>query len=178
MRNIVQKDDPVLRKAAEPIAIKDIGSKKTKKIIEEMIEVLATQDDGIAIAAPQIGESLQLFVVSGRVLKMADKNYKGDEGHMIYINPQITKLSKEKEVVEEGCLSVRWKYGKIKRSKKASIRAYDEKGKIVERGASGLLAQVFQHEVDHLNGILFIDNAYEIKDVPPEEALKQKANVE
>ena len=70
---------------------------------------------------------------------------------------------------EEGCLSVRWKYGKVKRAQKATISALDENGKQFERGASGILAQVFQHETDHLDGKLFIDLARDVHDLPPEE---------
>ena len=70
--------------------------------------------------------------------------------------------------MEEGCLSVRWLYGKVKRSEKATVRAHDETGKIFTKGASGLLAQAFQHEVDHLNGILFTDKATHLESLPPE----------
>ena len=87
---------------------------------------------------------------------------------LVFINPKISKLSREKEWLPEGCLSVRWLYGKTLRSKKAMITAYDENGKKFTRGASGLLAQIFQHETDHLNGILFIDHAKEIKEEKPE----------
>ena len=167
--NIVQAKDPVLRKKAKEVEISDITSLKIQKVISEMKHALGTQDDGVAIAAPQIGYSLRIFLVSGAVLKLADEKYKGDGSDMIFINPEITKLSRNKNEVEEGCLSIRWKYGKVKRSEKASIKAYDEKGKLFERGASGLLAQVFQHETDHLEGILFTDKASDIKDMPPEE---------
>ncbi len=67
----------------------------------------------------------------------------------------------------EGCLSVRWLYGKTLRSKKASIEAYNEKGKKIRRGASQLLAQIFQHETDHLKGVLFIDHAEDIREELP-----------
>ena len=88
---------------------------------------------------------------------------------LIFINPKISKLSREKDWVPEGCLSVRWLYGQTFRSKKALITAYDEKGKKFTRGASGLLAQIFQHETDHLNGILFIDHAKDIKEELPKQ---------
>lgn len=175
MNTIVQDGAPVLRQKALEVPIADITTPKIKKVIVAMKEQLATQDDGIAIAAPQIGVSLRIFLVSGAIMKLADKTYTGDESDMIFINPTITKLSREKQEVEEGCLSVRWKYGKIKRAMKASIRAYDEKGNLFERGASGLLAQVFQHETDHLEGILFTDTAYDIKDIPPEIVNKKDA---
>ncbi len=167
-KTIVQSGNPVLRQRAAEVPIKDIKSEKIRKIIAKMKALLAGEDDGIAIAAPQIAVSLRIFLVSGTMLKLADKNYKGHEEDMIFINPEITKLSREKQEVEEGCLSIRWKYGKMKRAKKATIKACNEDGEAFERGASGLLAQIFQHETDHLNGILFTDKAYDVKDMPPE----------
>lgn len=169
MKSIVQTDNPILRQEAQVVSLKEIKSEKIKKVLTDMKSLLATQNDGVAIAAPQIGESLRIFLVSGEILKLADPNYKGEEKDLIFINPVITKLSRERQEVEEGCLSVRWKYGKIKRAKKATVKAYDENGVLFERGASGLLAQVFQHECDHLEGILFIDSAYDVRDIPPEE---------
>lgn len=174
MKEIVQTGNPVLRAQAKEVPIKDISTPKIQGVIADMSRLLSTQEDGVAIAAPQIGESLRIFLVSGQVLKLADPNYKGEERDLVFINPVLTKLSKEKQEVEEGCLSVRWKYGKIKRAKKATVKAYDENGALFERGASGLLAQVFQHETDHLNGILFIDEAYDVRDIPPEEQAEVK----
>lgn len=74
----------------------------------------------------------------------------------------------------EGCLSIRWLYGNTVRSTKATIKAYDERGKIFTRGGSGLLAQIFQHETDHLNGVLFIDTAEDIEDIPPDSLTKDE----
>lgn len=165
---IIQHDNSILRTKARAIPVKDITSPKIQEVIKNMQKALSLEKDGVAIAAPQIGETLRIFLVSDQIMKMADKKYKSIGKDLIFINPEITKLSKSQHEVEEGCLSVRWKYGKIKRATKVSIRGYDEDGKLVERGASGLLAQVFQHETDHLDGILFIDKAYNIEDLPPE----------
>ena len=156
---------------------------KIKKILKEMSGALKSQEDGVAIAAPQIGYLLRIFIVSGKIFaKDFGKNKKvpTPEGvgiptasvgkipkDLVFINPKISKLSREKEWVPEGCLSVRPLYGKTFRSKKAIIIAYDENGKKFTRGASGLLAQIFQHETDHLNGILFIDHAKDIKEELP-----------
>ncbi len=175
MINIVQSNDPVLRECAQTVPLKDISSEKIQKIIRDMKEALSTQKDGVAIAAPQIGIPLRIFVVSDAVLKEADKEYKSIGKDIVFVNPEITKLSRQKSDVEEGCLSVRWKYGKVKRSIKAAVKGYNELGEMVERGASGLLAQVFQHETDHLDGILFTDKAYDVEDMPPEET-KERAN--
>ena len=169
MKDIIQKEHPVLREVAKSVPKEEIGSARIKKIIEEMSTAMANQRDGVAIAAPQIGENLRIFVVSGRILKHADSSYKGDDRDLVFINPEIIKLSKEKKDVEEGCLSVRWLYGKVRRSVRATIRAYNEKGQKIERGASGVLAQIFQHETDHLNGILFTDKAKEVWEMSEEE---------
>lgn len=163
---IIQSGHPCLRKVAEPVLVKDITSPKIKRIITRMRKALATQSDGVAIAAPQIGESVRIFVVSGKIFEAGfergtrkTKSTPTTHPDIIYINPEIKKLSKKTSWLEEGCLSVRPIYGEVKRSLNATIQAYDEHGKKFERGAGGLLAHIFQHETDHLNGILFIDKA-------------------
>src|SRR3989344_2691401 len=191
MEQILQKEERVLRKVAKEVPLSQIKSPKIQKILKEMSVSLKSQADGVAIAAPQIGYSLCIFVVSGKVFEKdflkkrtfptsnvgenvgetsKDNNTSQRDSavkNMVFINPKISKLSKEKEWTPEGCLSVRWLYGKTYRSKKASISAYDENSKKFTRGASGLLAQIFQHETDHLNGILFIDHAKDIKEELP-----------
>ena len=165
---ILDRDNPILRKIAKAVDPKDISSKKIKSIIADMKAALETQEDGVAIAAPQIGHSLRIFVVSHKAFeKGAAKNTKKLENDLVCINPELIKLSKNKKVVAEGCLSVRYLYGNVERSEKATVRALNEKGEAFERGGSGLLAQIFQHETDHLNGILFVDKATNIENVPP-----------
>lgn len=173
MRPILNRDNPILREMAQEIPLTDIGSPRINKIIKEMKTALASQDDGVAIAAPQIGYPLRIFVVSSRFLPKTKKDT-APASDLVYINPVITKLSKEKKEMEEGCLSVRYLYGKVNRSQKATISAYDEHGNPITRGASGLLAQVFQHEVDHLNGILFIDKAKYIEEIIPKKIQPKK----
>ena len=126
MKTILQKEAPVLRETALEVHPKEILSPKIQKIIKEMKQALAKEEDGVAIAAPQIGYSLQIFVVAGKVKnivkKLKDEEYVHYEDS-VYINPVITKLSKEKKMVEEGCLSVRYLYGKVNRSTRTSIKA-------------------------------------------------------
>lgn len=184
MKKIVQRENKVLREQAKEILIKEITTPKIKKVLKEMSLALKSQDDGVAIAAPQIGYDLRIFVVSGKIFHKdfgksreevsSNQNKTAGTGEakeetkdLVFINPKISKLSKEKEWLPEGCLSVRWLYGNTLRSTKATITAYDETGKKFTRGASGLLAQIFQHETDHLNGILFIDHAKDIKEELP-----------
>lgn len=180
MIKIIQKEDKRLREKSKEVPLKEIKSEKIQKIIKDMVVALDSQNDGVAIAAPQIGELLRIFVISGKVETVL-KMQKGDEKFLpdfrkipkkfpdqVFINPKITKLSKEKEMMDEGCLSVRWLYGKVSRAKKASLEAYDENGNKINRGASGLLSQIFQHETDHLDGILFIDKAKDLEEFDPE----------
>lgn len=186
---IIQKDNPILRKVSEKIPVKEITSKKIQNIISQMKEDLSSQDDGVAIAAPQIGENVRIFVMSGKVtrimeLKGGDEEDESDEVYdkefseadypfTVFINPEIIKSSRKKIPMEEGCLSVRYLYGKVPRSEKVTIKAHDDKGSLITRGASGLMAQVFQHEIDHLNGVLFIDKAQDVKEILPEDKSKK-----
>jgi len=180
---ILQKKEKILRQLAKEIPINEIKSPKIKKIIKEMDEALSSQDDGVAIAAPQIGVSLRIFIVSGKIFDphfatpntasrdrpAFDKQFTTDKKKypdLVFINPKIIKLSKKKGFMPEGCLSVRWLYGEVKRSTNATILAYNEKGVKFTRGAGGLLAQIFQHETDHLDGILFIDKAKNLQEIP------------
>jgi peptide deformylase len=191
MKKILQKDAPVLRKVAEEVPLESIGGKELNKVLDEMKEALDSQDDGVAIAAPQIGYALRIFVVSKRVEAIMNEEKKIafansateeikeeediDEGEdLVFINPVIKKISKERRFVDEGCLSVRYLYGKVSRATKVKIEAYDENGKKFERGGTGLLAQIFQHETDHLDGVLFIDKAKDLEDLPPEKTKAKK----
>ncbi|OGI76128.1 hypothetical protein A3C67_01645 [Candidatus Nomurabacteria bacterium RIFCSPHIGHO2_02_FULL_42_19] len=183
VRTTVQSGgEKILRQIAKEVPTGDIKTTKIKRILKEMLGALNSQGDGVAIAAPQIGYPFRIFVVSGKIFaKNFAKNREvptqvgiptevGKDPavkDLIFINPKISKLSREKEWLSEGCLSVRWLYGKTLRSTKATIVAYDGNGKKFTRGASGLLAQIFQHETDHLDGILFIDHAKEIKEEKP-----------
>lgn len=170
MKVILQKDAPVLREIAKEVPVEKIKTPKIQNIIKEMKEALASQDDGVAIAAPQIGYSLKIFVVSGKISQFSNKKTDPEKTleDTVYINPKIIKVSKEKKMMEEGCLSVRYLYGKVKRFVKASVEAYDENGVRFVRGGSGLLAQAFQHETDHLEGTLFIDKAKNLEEIIPE----------
>ncbi len=184
---IVQDGDPVLRAVAHPVTQEDFGTKKLNDILNGMTRALAREHDGVAIAAPQIGVPLRIFIVARGAFAIEEAPKKGvdeaptepkksmPEKNMIAINPEIIKLSRKKVKVPEGCLSVRWLYGNTIRSEKALLRAYDENGKLFTYGGSGLVAQIFQHETDHLNGILFVDHATEIEELSPEEIAKIKA---
>lgn len=181
MKDILQQRDPVLRHIAHEVPIHDIPSASIQKVIVEMKEALTSQDDGVAIAAPQIGHSLRIFVISKKVFKALAEKKKKEVGEksdvgifedVVCINPIFIKKSRDKKAMEEGCLSVRYLYGTIRRSTRATIECYNEHGVHLSLSGSGLLAQIFQHEIDHLDGVLFIDNATNVHEVLPEESKK------
>lgn len=191
MVEIVQKEAPVLRGIAEPVNPKDFGSPRLKKILADMSSALEKEEDGVAIAAPQIGVPLRIFVVSHRAFEIEDEDderqvldevvhskvpptKKTKRSNLVFINPEITSLSRRKVWTPEGCLSVRWLYGEVARASKATVRAYDETGKVFTRGGSGLMAQIFQHETDHLNGTLFIDSARNLERITLEEQRQRR----
>jgi peptide deformylase len=163
---LVGSDSAVLREVAKTVKVEEIGTPKISNIIENMQKALHAEDDGVAIAAPQIGEGVRIFVVNGEVLA-ASKADEAKAKDLVFINPEILKVSRKKRMLEEGCLSLRYLYGLVPRHEKITITALNEKGQRVTSGASGLLAQIFQHEIDHLNGVLFIDKAENVRDLPP-----------
>lgn len=162
---IVQKENKILRRTAKDVPIEEIKSKKIKNIVSRMDKALSQSKDGVALAAPQIGESLRIFIIDGNIWKKQPKDEKIKKPPAVFINPVIKKISKKKSVVHEGCLSVEGIYETIKRAEKLTVEAYDENAKKFTRGASGLLAQIIQHEIDHLNGVLFIDKAIRLERV-------------
>lgn len=161
MSKLVPENHPALHQIAEEVAIEEMASSKIKKMLKDMRAALESYRAegfvGVAIAAPQIGIPLRIFLVH-------DTSEKRTDGlpDLVAINPTIVKTSRKKHVVGEGCLSVPERYGAVERAERCTLRAYDEHGKRYERGAAGLLAQIFQHECDHLDGILFVDRAEKI----------------
>lgn len=184
MRTILpEQKNPALRKDAERILLSEIKSGRIQNLIKEMKDLLAKEKFGVALAAPQVGESLRLFIVSGRALSRGGRNAPNEPKNLeprsskleavpdqVYINPELIKLSRSRKEKHEGCLSVRGLWGIVRRAEKATIRAYDENGARFTRGTSGFLAHIFQHEMDHLEGILYTDKAstvYNEKDEQP-----------
>lgn len=190
MRTILPyTENPHLRETAREVSPEDIPGARIQKLISEMSALLAKEEYGVALAAPQVGESVRIFIVSGRALarETEDKprRAKSDREEpasgeaellrtepkdQVYINPVLTKVSRLKRKKHEGCLSVRGIWGMVPRSEKATIRALDERGTEFTRGASGFLAHIFQHEMDHLEGILYTDKAVELYEENREDA--------
>ncbi len=149
MFKIIKYPDPFLRRTAKTVT--DFND-DLKKAVLEMAEVMY-QDDGIGLAAPQVGIS-QRFLLVGKAGSNQD--------YEVYINPEITFFSKNKELGEEGCLSLPQIFGLVRRAKKIHVKYQDLNGQVHKVKLSGLDAIVLQHELDHLDGILFIDRAEQI----------------
>ncbi|OGI77395.1 peptide deformylase [Candidatus Nomurabacteria bacterium RIFCSPHIGHO2_02_FULL_33_12] len=172
-RIILQNPNKILRRISQVVRNEEFKSVDLKKILRDMNDTLEFEYDGVALAGPQIGINKRIFVVSGKVFSKPDGKNTVIK-NLVCINPEIIKLSKDRKLMHEGCLSVRPIYGDIRRASRATIRAQDENGEYFEITGSGIIAEIFQHEIDHLNGILFIDNAINLKDDMPRTLEKQK----
>jgi len=171
MQDIVQQDSPVLREVSKPVPDSMFATKKLTDLIADMTTALDAEPDGVALAAPQIGVSRRVFIVRyDRTLPPPKEGEKREASVGVYINPAIIKSSRKRAVLEEGCLSVRGVYGHTLRHERATVRAQDVNGATFERGGGGILAQIFQHEMEHLEGGLFIDYAEDVVEVRPDHA--------
>jgi len=148
---IITYPNPILRKIAEPVT--DVTD-EIKKLSENMVERMNLAH-GAGLAANQVGVSLRLIVL--------DLQLKKDNKPLIVINPLIVDKDSEEVSEEEGCLSVPKYYDYIKRSKKVLVKGITIDGKAFEMECEGHLARAFQHEIDHLNGIVFIDYLSPVK---------------
>jgi len=135
-------DDPVLRQKARRVPRIDSS---IQQLIDDMVETMQ-QTKGVGLAAPQVGVSLRVVVLQ-----------KPGEEPIAIINPEIVKRAGEREVTE-GCLSIPGYAGEIKRSVSVTVKGRDRQGKTIRIKATGLMAQALEHELDHLNGILYIDH--------------------
>lgn len=163
MAKLVPQEHPALHQIAEEITSEEFSNGFLTKLIKDMRAALQEYNvegfTAVAIAAPQIGVSKRVFLVDDQSTDREDAL-----PSFVAVNPHIIKTSKKMHVVGEGCLSVPGQYGRVKRHKNVTMRAHDEHGDEYERGAGGLLAQIMQHETDHLDGILFIDRAETVWD--------------
>lgn len=166
LREIVLNGHPVLRRRAHKL--QDYGP-KTSELIEDMLETMSAAS-GVGLAAPQVGERLRLFVV--RLPEEVDENMKGKMGDevgktYVFANPKITKRSREMVEDVEGCLSIPGISGMVERHQEIVVTGQDRNGAPQRIKAKGWLARVFQHEMDHLDGRLFIDIATKIWEGEP-----------
>ncbi len=145
---LVYHPDSRLRERSTEISPAEISA--LKNLAEDMIKTMIA-DKGIGLAAPQVGRLIRLIIVNSK------------DGAQAMINPVLKKKSLRQEWGEEGCLSIPGVFGDVKRYKAVECEFIDLEGKIQNAKAKGLLARVIQHEIDHLDGILFIDKAKNIR---------------
>lgn len=155
-----QFGNPILREKARFLKGDEIKSETTQELIENIRYTLLEKNIGIGLAAPQVNKSVAIAIIAIRPTPHRPTVKKFD---LILVNPVITEYSGSKEELWEGCISAGSNgtcdlFAKVPRHQKIRVKYLDEKGKSHTRGFSGLEAHVVQHEVDHLNGILFVDH--------------------
>ncbi len=139
-KKLLRYYNPLLRKKSKEVKC----NQEAKELIKEMKEILRERD-GIGLAAPQIGELKRVIVI----------DFEGDI--FSFINPKITQEGEEKIKTKEGCLSLKGVWAEVERSKKIEVEALNQENEPISLEVEGLMAVVFQHEIDHLDGKLFID---------------------
>lgn len=146
---------PILRKKAKEVKKTEIKSDAIQRLIDDMVETMH-EYDGVGLAAPQVHEGLRISVIE---FDLDSERYKnaGSQSLMVCINPKISIIDKSPQGYWEGCLSVPGIRGWVERPKCIQVEFLDRSGKSVSLKADGFLATVFQHEFDHLDGILFVD---------------------
>jgi peptide deformylase len=157
IRRIVMEPDPILRKVSKKVSELELKMPLTQQLIDDMFETMYDAP-GIGLAAPQVGIAKRIIVV----------HVGDDDGPYAIINPVLSDFEGE-AVATEGCLSIPGKIGDVTRAEKCTVMGLDRKGKKFRLEAEGLLARCFQHEVDHLDGVLIIDKATDIREAVPVE---------
>jgi peptide deformylase len=152
IRDIIKLPDKRLRLVSEPVKHVDAG---VKKLIDDMFETMY-KAPGIGLAAIQIG-------VAKRVITMDLSKKEDNHEPQVFINPEIVWSSDETAKYEEGCLSIPEYYEEVERPKEVKVKYLDRDGRSAEIEAKGLLATCLQHEIDHINGVLFIDHLSKLK---------------
>ena len=149
--NITTEPNPILHQVSKNLTKEEIRSKKINGFIKDLTETMYAKD-GVGIASVQVGNPIQLCIIA--------KNFTPEKiSDLVLINPTFTKASILRSWDEEGCLSVLNMYGSVRRFKKIKVSALNIKGKKIEFVATEFFARIIQHEIDHLNGVLFIEKA-------------------
>jgi len=152
LREVVKLPEAILRKQAHKVT--NFG-KETQVLIDDMIETMRAEP-GVGLAAPQVNVPLRLIVVE---YPLNDSEEGAKPKTFVVVNPEIVKMSEETVKGIEGCLSVPNLFGEVERAIEVTVTGLNRQGKKQKIHATGWLARIFQHEIDHLNGILFVDRA-------------------
>jgi len=169
VRDIIFADNPILREKSKKV--KDFGE-ALQVLIDDMVETMHAAN-GLGLAAPQVGVLQQVIII-----QLPEDEEEPQSGKLFALcNPQIVRAEGEEEG-EEGCLCLPGYVGEVKRATSVTVKAQDRRGKKVRIKAEGFLARVFQHETDHINGILYIDRVEspdKIRRIVPPEEMEQGA---
>lgn len=166
LRNIITPENPTLRRKTH--LVKDFNDPALQKLIDDMVETMR-EAPGVGLAAPQVAVSQRLAVIEyapGSEDLPEDAEPPEPKLYVI-LNPEITAKSEEMVDGAEGCLSIPGYAGNVLRHKAITVKAFNRKGRPIKIKAEGWLARIFQHEIDHLDGVLFIDKAdkvWKVKD--------------
>lgn len=162
LRAIVTLPDPILRRKARTVTRFDA---ELQSLIDDMIETLR-EAPGVGLAAPQVGVSDRLIVVE---YPENDEQEDAPKKLFVVVNPEIKEASTETEVGIEGCLSIPGLHGEVERALAVTVKGQTRRGQTVKIKANAWLARIFQHEIDHLNGVVFTDRATKVWKPAPEE---------
>lgn len=173
IRTIVTVPDPMLREKAKPV--RQI-TPAIETLIDDMIDTMR-EAPGVGLAAPQVGVGMRVIVVEyAEGSENADANADNEaeaepKPTKLYavVNPEITRQSKETELGNEGCLSIPDYMGEVERYNTVTVKGLDRHGKSFKLKTKGWMARIFQHEIDHINGVLFIDRTDKVWKMEPDE---------
>ena len=166
LRTIVTLPDPVLRRKARPVSTFD---KDLQTLIDDMIDTMR-EAPGVGLAAPQVGIAERLIVVEYAEPPEDDDEEKEVKPKLyIMANPEIVKTSEETELGVEGCLSIPGLVGEVERFSTIQVKGLNRRGQPMKVKAAGWLARIFQHEIDHVNGVVFPDRATKVWKPEPDE---------
>jgi peptide deformylase len=158
LRKIVTLPEPVLRRKAHAVTKFD---KNLQTLIDDMVETMRDAP-GVGLAAPQIGLSERLIVIEYYEHEADEEKEDAPKKVWTVLNPEILKASEEKLLGVEGCLSIPGLVGEVERHTSIQVKGFNRHGKPMKVKAEGWLARIFQHEIDHLNGVLFTDRAIRV----------------
>lgn len=161
MLQVLTLPNPILRNRSSELDLLTLKEKKQQALIDALIKTMH-DDDGIGIAAPQVGASIRMIVVGKEALKETKNPKQFLPADMVLINPSLTGHGRKTGWMQEGCLSVPGVFGDVERFIEIQVQGLDRFGNALSFDATDFFARVLQHEIDHLDGILFVDKAKNI----------------
>jgi len=157
--DIARLGHPVLRRPSRPLSVRELAEAPMQRLIDDMVETMV-ETDGIGLAAPQVFQSVRLMVMGEPETGDSD----GDGLPLsVLVNPSLTFRSQGQEFGWEGCLSIPGLRGKVPRASRVTVEALDRRGRPLRVDAEGYAARVLQHEIDHLDGVVFLDRMPDLR---------------